>query len=295
MVAGIAHEINNPLAIINGRVQILRTKTVSGQLTNEELLLALDKLSQTVFRVSKIITGLRSFVRPGTGEQPEDVVPARAIEDALDFCKGRFHKQNIRIVLEVTSNRLVHCVPVQLSQILLNLLNNSLHALDGCSEKWVRIEAHDVDDSVRFKVVDSGPGVPVEIAERIFEPFFTTKEMPWNAARLTRVFCSRCLRFPTAADSRSRWKAKSFQTTCQADGRQSFFQKAKRRLGLSLASSVPAARASRGASGACCAVGLAGAEAYFARSSAVDSDFTRNDGAPVGTASGARGGVSLGC
>jgi signal transduction histidine kinase len=177
MVAGIAHEINNPLAIINGRVQILRTKTVSGQLTNEELLLALDKLSQTVFRVSKIITGLRSFVRPGTGEQPEDVVPARAIEDALDFCKGRFHKQNIRIVLEVTSNRLVHCVPVQLSQILLNLLNNSLHALDGCSEKWVRIEAHDVDDSVRFKVVDSGPGVPVEIAERIFEPFFTTKEM----------------------------------------------------------------------------------------------------------------------
>lgn len=177
MVAGIAHEINNPLAIINGRVQILRTKTVSGQLTNEELLLALDKLSQTVFRVSKIITGLRSFVRPGTGEQPEDVVPARAIEDALDFCKGRFHKQNIRIVLEVTSTRLVRCVPVQLSQILLNLLNNSLHALDGCREKWVRIEAHDADDSVVFKVVDSGPGVPVDLAERIFEPFFTTKDL----------------------------------------------------------------------------------------------------------------------
>jgi C4-dicarboxylate-specific signal transduction histidine kinase len=177
MVAGIAHEINNSLAIINGRVQILRTKAVSGQLSSEELLLALDKLSQTVFRVSKIITGLRSFVRPGTGETPEDLLPVRAIEDALDFCKGRFHKQNTRIVLEVTSTRLVRCVPVQLSQILLNLLNNSLHALDGSAERWVRIEAHDVDgEMVEFKVVDSGQGVAADISERIFEPFFTTKD-----------------------------------------------------------------------------------------------------------------------
>jgi len=156
---------------------MLRTKAVSGQLANEELLLSLDRLSQTVFRTSKIITGLRSFVRPGTGEQPEDLVPVRAIEDALDFCKGRFHKHKIRIVLEVSSGRLVRCVPVQLSQILLNLLNNSLHALDGGpGEKWVRIEAADAGTNIEFRVVDSGPGVAPDTADRIFEPFFTTKD-----------------------------------------------------------------------------------------------------------------------
>jgi signal transduction histidine kinase len=176
LVAGIAHEINNPLAIINGRVQVLRTKAVSGKLSNEDLLLSLEKLSQSVFRVSKIIAGLRSFVRPGTGEQPEEIAPLRAIEDALDFCRGRFHKQNIRLILEVTSTHFVKCVPVQLSQILLNLLNNSLHSLDSKPDKWVRIEASDAADHVEFRVIDCGQGVSREISERIFEPFFTTKE-----------------------------------------------------------------------------------------------------------------------
>ena len=176
MVAGIAHELNNPLAVLSGRIQVLRNRMVSGLLSNEELLVELDKQAQSVFRVSKIIKGLRSFAKPGMErEVPEDIEPSRGIDDALDFCRGRYHKRNIEVRLLLNCADLVRCVPVQLTQILLNLLNNSLHAVEDRDERWVEIRTESSGRFVDFFVMDSGAGVPAEIAGRIFEPFFSTR------------------------------------------------------------------------------------------------------------------------
>jgi C4-dicarboxylate-specific signal transduction histidine kinase len=175
MVAGIAHELNNPLAILSGRIQVLRNRLASGLLSNEELLVELDKQSQSVFRVSKIIKGLRSFARPSERETSENVEPSKGVEDALDFCRGRYHKRNIDVRLAVVCSDLVKCVPVQLTQILLNLLNNSLHAVEELPVKWVEIKTLRNGKMVDFFVSDSGLGVPDEIVGRIFEPFFSTR------------------------------------------------------------------------------------------------------------------------
>ena len=176
MVSGIAHELNNPLAVLHGRIQMLQAQVVSGNLSSEDLSSSLEKLNQTVFRISKIVNGLRSFVRPGVTDAIEFVSPTRAIEDALDFCRGRFHKQKVDIILDVSTMKRARCVSVHLIQILLNLLNNALQATEACSEKWVKILAQDNGEEVVFRIIDSGTGIAVRIEGRIFEPFFTTKE-----------------------------------------------------------------------------------------------------------------------
>ena len=178
MAAGIAHEINNPLAIIRGKAQVLRRGVSKGALVPEDIAQIADQLEATVVRIAKIINGLRSFARDGEGDPFEEVPIKKIVEETLEFCRARFQNNGVDLIIgEISDEWVVYCRPVQISQVLLNLLNNAFDAVLHIPEKWVKVELARAENDICLSVTDSGTGIPDDIREKIMQPFFTTKEV----------------------------------------------------------------------------------------------------------------------
>lgn len=176
MASGIAHEINNPLAIIHGRSHMIQQMIRRGTSSEDQLLQGLQVIEHTAMRISKIIRGLRTFSRSGEKDkfQAEDL--HILIEQTLDFCRERFRINNVELFEELVPHVLIDCRATQISQVILNLLNNSLDVVAKLPERWVRISVEHSESRVRIAITDSGPGIPPELRLKIFQPFFTTKQ-----------------------------------------------------------------------------------------------------------------------
>lgn len=177
MSAGIAHEINNPLAIINGLASITKDRVLSGPMDSSVVAKAMDKIEATVMRITRIIKALKSFAREGEGD-PYKVTPIQEIlEDSLEFCKTRFKNNGIDLEIVLFPESLtIECRSVQISQVLLNLLNNAFDAVHEYEQKWVKIEVKEENNWIQISIVDSGTGIPESMRDKILQPFFTTKE-----------------------------------------------------------------------------------------------------------------------
>ena len=178
MAAGVAHEINNPLAIILGKVQQMKFQLDEGEPDPTNFRSSLDRIEVTVNRISKIIRGLRLFSRSSEKDQMVVVSLSEIVSDTLELCKERFKFHDIDLRLIVQQDLKLECRPTQISQVLVNLLSNSHDAVDKLSQKWIELKAEKVGANVlRISVTDSGGGIRPEIVEKIMEPFFTTKEI----------------------------------------------------------------------------------------------------------------------
>lgn len=177
MAAGIAHEINNPLTIISGKVGLIKRQAAQGALDPLKTQEALGKIEATVERIAKIIRGLRTFSRNAEFDVMESTPVARIVDDTLELCRERFRTHGIDLRVHCGLDLRVECRPSQISQILMNLLGNSFDALESLSEKWVALEVVGKGANVLFSVTDSGGGIRPEIVEKIMQPFYTTKEV----------------------------------------------------------------------------------------------------------------------
>jgi signal transduction histidine kinase len=178
MAAGVAHEINNPLAIILGKVQQLKLQLADGESDPPNFKSDLDRIEVTVNRISKIIRGLQLFSRSSEKEQMVVVSLSEIVSDTLELCKERFKFHDIDLKLAVRQDLNLECRPTQISQVLMNLLSNSHDAVDKYSQKWIELKAERFGlNYIRISVTDSGGGIRPEIVEKIMEPFFTTKEI----------------------------------------------------------------------------------------------------------------------
>lgn len=177
MAGGIAHEVNNPLAIIHGRAsQILRVMD-RGQLDHNKLRSDLVKIEATADRIAKIIRGLRTFSRDSANDAMSLANVNGMIAEVLDLAGERFKNHEIQLFIFATEELLISCRPQQIGQVLLNLINNAHDAVMRLSERWVRIDVTRSGKMIRISVTDSGKGIPAEIASKIMNPFFTTKEV----------------------------------------------------------------------------------------------------------------------
>lgn len=178
MAAGIAHEINNPLAIISGHVQQLKDMVENEDFEKTAMVEIADKVDQTAHRISKIIRSLRFFARDGQEDPFEEASVREIVNDTLEFCRQRFLSHSIDLrVQEIPEHLTIECRAVQIGQVLLNLLNNAHDAIEALPERWIELSVETTSTHVKIAVVDSGAGIASSIRARILEPFFTTKEV----------------------------------------------------------------------------------------------------------------------
>lgn len=178
MAGGISHEINTPLAIINTLSEQLRELLLEEPLDKATIVENATVIEATVQRIAKIVSGLRSFSRDASVDQFKTESIQRIIDETLALCGERIKQHSIDLQIdEVSADLTIECRSVQISQVLLNLLNNAVDAIAVEEKKWIRLAVVEQGEFVNILVTDSGKGMPRKVQEKIFQPFFTTKEV----------------------------------------------------------------------------------------------------------------------
>jgi two-component system C4-dicarboxylate transport sensor histidine kinase DctB len=175
IAAGVAHEINQPVAAIrtyadNAAVFLERadTKTAASNL---------GLIAGLTDRIGLITDELRAFARK-TNAPPAPVTVRDAVEGALLLVGPRLRQQGVRVVRSEEAESLpVMAERFRLEQVLVNLLQNALEALEGAPDPQVAIQVSTRRNQVRIVVADNGPGVAPETAKTLFTPFATTKPL----------------------------------------------------------------------------------------------------------------------
>ncbi len=171
MAAGAAHEVNNPLAIISGRAQILLQHEVSPA-SQKQLNIIVDQAA----RASKILNDLMRFARP-TLPQKEKSLLNSVVHEVIEMFDAQFRSHGIELRGEYgTGLPKVLIDRKQIQQVLVNLLINAEHAIEKTGNITVRTYLNTAGDHLLMDVTDSGCGIPSDQLAKIFEPFFTTKE-----------------------------------------------------------------------------------------------------------------------
>lgn len=176
MSASIAHEINNPLAIVKGHASTLAKMFQRGVDDRDQLLASLDSIARNTKRMANIIDSLRKFSRDGKSDPFQIVRLKEIVDEALVLCRERFIHRGVHLIEpEIPDELFVQCRHSEILQVVVNLLNNAFDAVEDLDERWVRLELAQGHDITELSVVDSGRGVASHIQERMMEPFFTTK------------------------------------------------------------------------------------------------------------------------
>lgn len=179
VAGGIAHEINNPVAIIDGATALLTTLLNQENLVQKEKILKKITLIQsTTDRIANIIKGMKQLCGNETIVEFSLVNLNDLVVNVLAVCSQKFRDNRIQIKALPDFRLLqVECNPVQISQVLLNLFVNAADAIKPLGERWIEIAIALTDKTVTLSVIDSGNGIPKAVADKMFVPFFTTKEV----------------------------------------------------------------------------------------------------------------------
>ncbi len=169
LAAGVAHEVNTPLAVISTYAQML-AKQVAGDEQKSKLL---DKIARQTFRASEIVNSLLNFSRTSSTAF-EDIDLNRVVRETLTLLEHQFQKAQIIVETDLEDTLpLIRGNAGKLQQVFLNLFINARDAMESGGALKVRTRPDAV--GVQVQVMDSGPGIPRENLARIFDPFFTTK------------------------------------------------------------------------------------------------------------------------
>jgi signal transduction histidine kinase len=177
MAAGIAHEINNPLAVISGRAQLIKKVMAQRGIVDPELSEQAESISQTSHRISKIISSMKALSRQNIADQFAEFTFEAAWGDVIGISQERLRLRGIRLEVDIEEGVQLWGNSGQISQVFLNLLNNSIDAIESLEDKWIRIEGRKDGRNFMVRVTDSGSGIPLKVQSRLMQPFCTTKEV----------------------------------------------------------------------------------------------------------------------
>jgi PAS domain S-box-containing protein len=183
LAAGVAHEINNPLAFINANLvwlqdELAARQTTLGDGTFQELAGVLTEARSGIERIGSIVRDLKTFARVETDDVAGPVDVRKVLAFAVKMADKEL-RQRARVVSELEEVPPVLGSDGRLGQVFLNLLLNAAQAIpDGAvSSNEIRLRCVRRDRSVVVEVADTGRGIPVELQPRVFDPFFTTKRV----------------------------------------------------------------------------------------------------------------------
>ncbi len=178
LAGGIAHEVNNPLTILVGYANQLDLIGKKGKEIDPLVIEKLaGKIETSAYRISKIVSGLRTYARDETGEPFAEVRLKNIVNGAIALCGERFKNANIVVKLSIISDESLHAKTGQAIEVVLNLLNNAYDAVLGQDTRWIEVSSKNGSEFIELYVTDSGQGIPVRLQTKIFAPFFTTKEI----------------------------------------------------------------------------------------------------------------------
>jgi two-component system, NtrC family, sensor kinase len=207
LVAGIAHELNNPINFVYGNVDFLaqyvedllslveaidaaelppeararlekRKEEIEFDFLVGDVRRLLRSIRSGVERTAGIVRDLKNFSRDGgPAETPQEMDVVAGIETTLNLI-GPLHKRRITIVREYGSDLpKIICHAGRINQVFMNLLTNAAQAIESEGTIRIRIETLDGGERIRVAVTDDGVGIPPDLRDRITDPFFTTKEV----------------------------------------------------------------------------------------------------------------------
>jgi two-component system NtrC family sensor kinase len=181
MAAGVAHEINNPLAVIGEEAgwmkDLLKEEDIAKSQNFQEFQESIKKIEYHASRVKKVTHRLLGFARR-MEPTVEKVMINTVLEECVSFLENEARYRNITIEKELSSDiPAIPSDPSQLQQVFLNLLNNAIDAIGKDGKVTLHTEHQPQSNFLIVKVADTGPGIPKEVLAKIFDPFFTTKEV----------------------------------------------------------------------------------------------------------------------
>jgi len=209
MVAGIAHEINNPVNFIGGNIDyanqyiedlaglvtlyqeyypnppdaiLERIEDIELEFLIEDLPKTLSSMKMGADRIREIVVSMRNFSRSDDGEMKSADIH-EGIDSTLVILNHRL-KQGIQVIKQYGKLPAVECSPAQLNQVFMNVIGNGIDALEEVKKGdkgysptiWISTEVT-IDNTVTVKIRDNGPGIAAACAQQIFDPFFTTKSI----------------------------------------------------------------------------------------------------------------------
>jgi PAS domain S-box-containing protein len=183
LAAGVAHEVNTPLAVISSYAQMLGKQMRSDDATDKRLEPVLQKITEQTFRASEIVNGLLNFSRMGSVEFGRIDLNA-VVRDTVLLLEHQTRSAGIAITTELAGN-----LPAvmgnrgKLQQVLVNLVLNAKDALQDKADGRVTISTLRSPKGVLLTVEDDGTGMPADVLRKIYDPFFTTKNSPKDGQR----------------------------------------------------------------------------------------------------------------
>lgn len=176
MAASVAHEINNPLTIISGYSKKIAEQIESNEFNKEVISKNARKIIATVLRIEKIIKSLRVISRDGEQDQMTVTTIGSIFEDVYSLCLAKIKENNIKMDFSEFSSAIqLEARPVQIAQVLINLISNAIDAIEHNPDPWIKVKSEETENEILISVSDSGKQIPDEVAHKIMSPFFTTK------------------------------------------------------------------------------------------------------------------------
>lgn len=181
MSASIAHEVNNPLMVINGSLNQLDRALKKDVIEIDFAEKLIQRIKKSTERVSIILGGLRHFANQSDELPKQDSKLESIINETTGYCTELVNANFIKLECQTPPQVIIHCHAVQISQVLINLIKNAVDAVMEQKEKnqnletWIKINYHLQGKVLHIKIQNSGDKIPTDIAEKLFQPFFTTK------------------------------------------------------------------------------------------------------------------------
>jgi PAS domain S-box-containing protein len=176
LAAGVGHEINNPLMIMDGYIDKLHSDLRDKGLTNPRYEEWFDRLHKSATRITNIVKGLSSFSRRDT-DNKSIICLSDLVVECYQLVKEIYAKEQILIEIEVEDQITINANYGKMQQVIMNLISNAKDAVEDVDQKLIQVFLRTHNQQALIQVKDSGIGIPVENRDIIFDPFFTTKDV----------------------------------------------------------------------------------------------------------------------